>query len=85
MHYVDALARDMKLLQKTAERVLQKISAEGISGNYSGNSDVHKYAASAWRSSWALMEIRLLEEKLLSELNEKSKTKKPKKQKKEKK
>ena len=73
MHYIDSLGIAMRGLKQCAERTLNKIEAEGIAGYYSGNSDVHRYASNAWRSSWALCELRALEEKLLAEMNTKIK------------
>jgi hypothetical protein len=66
--YVDQLRIAMQGLSDTATRSLKNIEEKGISGYYSGNSDVHRYAANAWRASWALCELRLLEDKLKGEL-----------------
>ena len=66
--YVDQLRIAMQGLSDTATRSLKNIEEKGISGYYSGNSDVHRFAANAWRASWALCELRLLEDKLNGEL-----------------
>jgi hypothetical protein len=66
--YVDQLRIAMQGLSDTATRSLKNIEEKGINGYYSGNSDVHRYAANAWRASWALCELRLLEDKLKGEL-----------------
>ena len=78
--YVECLSTAMLKLQSAAERTLKKIDAEGINGYYSGNSDVHRYTADAWRASLALCELRRLEDKLLEEVKTKpeKKTKKKK-------
>ena len=68
-HYVDSLRISMSQLKDVAENCLKKIEAEGASGNYSGNSDVHRYASNAWRSSWALCELRILEDKITDEVD----------------
>ena len=68
MFYVDQLRISMQLLQDTATRTLKKIEEEGITGNYSGNSDIHRHTANAWRASWALCELRILDDKLKDEL-----------------
>jgi hypothetical protein len=67
-HYVDDLRIAMTLLQKVAEDCLKKIESEGISGYYSANSEVSRYTAKAWRASWALSELKRLEEKLAEEM-----------------
>jgi len=67
-HYVDDLRIAMTLLQRVAEDCLKKIEAEGISGHYSGNSEVSQYTAKAWRASWALQELKRLEDKLAEEV-----------------
>ena len=68
MFYVDSLRISMQQLQSTAARCLKKLEEEGISGNYSVNSDVHRYSANAWRASWALGELKRFEEKLEEEM-----------------
>ena len=68
-HYVDSLRISMSQLKDVAESCLKKIEAEGTSGYYSGNSDIHRYAANAWRASWALCELKRFEEKLMDEVD----------------
>jgi len=68
-HYVDDLRIAMTLVQKVAEDCLKKIDSEGISGHYSANSEVSRYIAKAWRASWALSELKRLEEKLAEEID----------------
>tara|TARA_Y100001970_G_scaffold262961_1_gene347863 strand:- start:1823 stop:2149 length:327 start_codon:yes stop_codon:yes gene_type:complete len=68
-HYVDSLRISMSQLKDVAENCLKKIEAEGTSGYYSGNSDIHRYAANAWRASWALCELKMLEDKIAGEVD----------------
>ena len=68
-HYVDSLRISMSQLRDVADNCLKKIEAEGTSGYYSGNSDIHRYAANAWRASWALCELKRFEEKLMDEVD----------------
>lgn len=69
MHYVDDLRISMSLLKKAAEETLKKIEIEGISGFYSINSDIGRYSEKAWRASWALGEMKQLEDKLSNEID----------------
>jgi|TARA_B110000196_G_scaffold204839_1_gene175554 hypothetical protein len=68
-HYVDDLRIAMSLLQKVTEDCLKKIEIEGVSGHYSANSEISRYTSKAWRASWALSELKRLEEKLAEEID----------------
>ena len=65
-HYVDSLRIAMSQLRKTADDCLKKIDEQGISGYYSGNNDVHRYASNAWRASLALCELKRFEDQIKS-------------------
>jgi hypothetical protein len=71
MHYIDNLRISMQLLKDVATRCLKKIEEEGISGHYSGNSEVSRLTSQAWRASWALMELKHLEESISKEIDQK--------------
>ena len=61
MRYVDNLQIALTKLKDSAESTLKKIDEQGVSGYYSGNSDIHRYCEDAWRASWALCELKRLD------------------------
>lgn len=82
IHYVDDLRINLNKIKKYSEETLSKIESEGISGYYSLNADIHRYTSNAWRASWALGELKRLEELIgrkESEVKKKNKKKKSKK------
>ena len=85
MHYVDDLRINLNKIKKYSEETLDKIEREGVSGFYSMNADVHRYTSNAWRASWALGELKRLEELLGRKESEDKKKNKKKKNKKKKK
>lgn len=70
MHYVDSLRIAMTKLKETAESCLKKIEHEGVSGRYSSNSDIHRYASAAWRASLALSELSRLDDMVNAKIEE---------------
>jgi uncharacterized protein (DUF427 family) len=71
MHYIDELRISMSQLKECADNCLKKIEAEGISGYYSINSDVGRYSEKAWRASWALGELKRMEDKIAEQVDAK--------------
>ena len=47
-------------LSKCSTSTLKIIRGKRYGGNYSGNSDVWRYAEGAWRASFALCELSML-------------------------
>ena len=68
-HYIDSLRIAMQQLRDTADSCLKKIDDEGITGYYSTNSDIHRYGANAWRASWALGELKRLNDNISEEID----------------
>ena len=64
MYYIDDLRISMEKIKDVADKCLTKIEREGVSGYYSGNSDIHRYVSNAWRASWALCELKRFEDQI---------------------